>query len=91
MAELSNVTEMNDNEITQSTLTVQTIVGILVRIADVSQNIVLNKTVMEVCTIHCVSTKDISQIVANQNFFLKIKYMYIVKIIFTKHDFLFHF
>ncbi|XP_058611010.1 adhesion G-protein coupled receptor F1-like isoform X2 [Onychostoma macrolepis] len=47
VAELSNATEKNDKEITQSSVTVQTIVGILVKVADVSQNITINQPVME--------------------------------------------
>ncbi|KAF4100002.1 hypothetical protein G5714_020128 [Onychostoma macrolepis] len=47
VAELSNATEKNDKEITQSSVTVQTIVGILKKVADVSQNITINQPVME--------------------------------------------
>lgn len=53
VAELSNATEKNDKEITQSPVTVQTIVGILVKVADVSQNIIINQPVMEVCITLC--------------------------------------
>ncbi len=53
VALLSNATEKNDKEITKSPLTVQTIVGILVKVADVSQNIIINQPVMEVCITLC--------------------------------------
>ncbi len=65
---LSNATEKNDKEITKSPLTVQTIVGILVKVADVSQKHYHQSAcdggmyyIVSVCT------KD-SQIVANLNF-----------------------
>ncbi|XP_067273928.1 adhesion G protein-coupled receptor F5-like [Pseudorasbora parva] len=46
VAELSTATKNNTNEITQSSVTVQTIVGILVRIADTSKTININEPVM---------------------------------------------
>ncbi|XP_067273076.1 uncharacterized protein [Pseudorasbora parva] len=46
VAELSNATKNNTNEITQSPVTVQTIVGILVKIADTSKTININEPVM---------------------------------------------
>lgn len=56
VAQLSTATENNTQAITQSSANVQTIVEILVKVADVSQNIIINKPVMEVCTLQCVST-----------------------------------
>ncbi|CAM4572087.1 unnamed protein product [Leuciscus chuanchicus] len=47
VAQLSNATHHHNQEITQSPVTVQTIVGILVHIADISQNTTINKPVME--------------------------------------------
>ncbi|ROI89226.1 Adhesion G protein-coupled receptor F5 [Anabarilius grahami] len=47
VARLSNATVQHNQEITQSPVTVRTIVGILVHIADISQNITINKPVME--------------------------------------------
>uniref|UniRef100_A0A8C2DYN7 Adhesion G protein-coupled receptor F5 n=1 Tax=Cyprinus carpio TaxID=7962 RepID=A0A8C2DYN7_CYPCA len=52
VAQLSTATENNTQAITQSSANVQTIVEILVKVADVSQNIIINKPVMEVCTLH---------------------------------------
>lgn len=49
VARLSNATVQHHQEITQSPVTVRTIVGILVHIAEISQNITINKPVMEVC------------------------------------------
>ncbi|XP_067273924.1 adhesion G protein-coupled receptor F5-like [Pseudorasbora parva] len=46
VAELSTATKNNTNEITQSPVTVQTIVGILVKIADTSKNIIISEPVM---------------------------------------------
>ncbi len=77
MAELSVATQNNTEEITQSPVTVQTIVEILLRVADVSQNIIINQPVMGVCTLQYVCTKDIRHIVANQNF-ITIIYLYIL-------------
>lgn len=68
VTELSNVTEENKNEITQSPVTVLTIVEILVKVANVSQNIIINQLVMEVCTLQWVCTKDIRQIEAKTFF-----------------------
>ncbi len=77
MTNLSIATENNGEEITQSPATVQSIVGILLKVSDVSKNVFINQPVMKVCTLQCVSvcTKDISQTVANQNF---IKYLYVI-------------
>ncbi|XDV25866.1 hypothetical protein PO909_029702 [Leuciscus waleckii] len=47
VAQLSNATHHHNQEITQSPVTVQTIVGILGHIADISQNTTINKPVME--------------------------------------------
>ncbi|XP_067273929.1 adhesion G-protein coupled receptor F1-like [Pseudorasbora parva] len=47
VAELSTATKNNTNEITQSPVTVQTIVGILVKIADTSKTIIINEPVMK--------------------------------------------
>ncbi|XP_067248841.1 adhesion G protein-coupled receptor F4-like isoform X2 [Chanodichthys erythropterus] len=47
VAQLSNATVQHNQEITQSPVTVRTIVGILVHITDISQNITINKPVME--------------------------------------------
>ncbi|KAK7133722.1 hypothetical protein R3I94_015548 [Phoxinus phoxinus] len=47
VAELSNATADNKEVITQSPVTVQTIVGILIRISDTAQTIIINKPVME--------------------------------------------
>ncbi|KTF74438.1 hypothetical protein cypCar_00048534, partial [Cyprinus carpio] len=47
VAQLSTATENNTQAITQSSANVQTIVEILVKVADVSQNIIINKPVME--------------------------------------------
>ncbi|XP_026111237.1 adhesion G protein-coupled receptor F4-like [Carassius auratus] len=47
VTELSNVTEKNENEITQSPVTVLTIVEILLKVANISQNILINQRVME--------------------------------------------
>lgn len=55
VAQLSTATENNTQVITQSAVTVQTIVGILVKVSGVSQNIIINQPVMEVCSIQCVS------------------------------------
>ncbi|XP_026102427.1 adhesion G protein-coupled receptor F5-like [Carassius auratus] len=47
VAQLSLATENNTQVITQSAVTVQTIVGILVKVSGVSQNIIINQPVME--------------------------------------------
>ncbi|XP_059368459.1 adhesion G protein-coupled receptor F5-like [Carassius carassius] len=47
VAQLSTATENNTQVITQSAVTVQTIVGILVKVSGVSQNIIINQPVME--------------------------------------------
>ncbi|XP_051500539.1 uncharacterized protein LOC127409770 isoform X3 [Myxocyprinus asiaticus] len=47
LANLSDATVQNINEITQSTETVKTIVDMLSKIADISQNITINKPVMK--------------------------------------------
>ncbi|XP_051951855.1 uncharacterized protein LOC127622028 isoform X3 [Xyrauchen texanus] len=47
LADLSNATVHNIEDITKSTETVKTIVGILSNIADISQSITINKPVME--------------------------------------------
>ncbi len=52
VAQLSSVTVQNNQIITQSPLTVQTIVEILVNIASILQNIIIDKAVMEVCILH---------------------------------------
>ncbi len=57
MAELSVATKNNTKEITQSSVTVKTIVEILLRVADVSQKIRINQPVMGVCTLQYVGTK----------------------------------
>uniref|UniRef100_A0A8C1P6B5 Uncharacterized protein n=1 Tax=Cyprinus carpio TaxID=7962 RepID=A0A8C1P6B5_CYPCA len=49
VSNLSNVTVQNNQIITQSPLTVQTIVEILVNIASILQNIIIDKAVMVVC------------------------------------------
>lgn len=49
MANLSSVTAQNSINITQSSATVQAIVDILFKIANLSQTTVINKPVMEVC------------------------------------------
>ncbi|XP_043074543.1 adhesion G protein-coupled receptor F5-like [Puntigrus tetrazona] len=47
MADLSTATQNNTQEITQSTVTVQTIVEILAKVAAVSQNVIINLPVMK--------------------------------------------
>ncbi|XP_056125058.1 adhesion G protein-coupled receptor F5-like isoform X2 [Rhinichthys klamathensis goyatoka] len=47
VADLKKATADNPEEITQSPVTVQTIVGILIRISDTAQTIIINKPVME--------------------------------------------
>lgn len=60
VAQLSTATENNTQEITQSSANVQTIVEILVKVADLSQNIIINKPVMEVCTLQCLYAQKTS-------------------------------
>ncbi len=60
VAQLSNATENNDEEITQSPATVQSIVGVLLKVSDVSKNVFINQPVMEVCTLQCVSVHNTS-------------------------------
>lgn len=49
LANLSVATQQQNISITQSAATVQAIVDILSKIADLSQSVVINKPVMEVC------------------------------------------
>lgn len=49
VAQLSDATEQNNQEITQSPVTVQTIVQILSQIAKISENIPIRQIVIEVC------------------------------------------
>jgi len=51
ISQLSTATVDNKDEITQSPVTVEKIVDILVRIADVSKSIVISEPVMKVCTL----------------------------------------
>ncbi|XP_051951493.1 adhesion G protein-coupled receptor F5-like [Xyrauchen texanus] len=72
LADLSNATEQNINQITQSTVTVQTIVDMLSKIADISQNITISQPVMEnflktVDILLSNDTKDTWQTLANGN------------------------
>ncbi len=49
MANLNNATSENNINITQSAATVQAIVDILSKIANLSQSVFINKPVMKVC------------------------------------------
>ncbi len=60
VAQLSNATEKNDKEITQSPATVQSIVAILLKVSNVSQTINISQPIMEVCTLQCVSVHNTS-------------------------------
>ncbi len=60
MTNLSIATENNVEEITQSPASVQSIVGILLKVSDVSKNVFINQPVMKVCTLQCVSVHNTS-------------------------------